>query len=71
MKSLSRFINESLNEALVSSESDFRKYAETVLKQAHGDDYDESIASKMIDDLLDQYGEDYGTMVGVLQSSLG
>ena len=60
-----------VNEAEIDSESEFRSYAETVLKNAHGDNYDESIASKMIDDLISEYGSDFGAMVGVLQNSLG
>lgn len=70
MKSLTQYLKESMNESKIDSESEFRSYAETVLKNAHGDNYDESIASKMIDDLISEYGSDFGAMVGVLQNSL-
>jgi len=64
-------INESLiNEADVKSDADFKKYAETVLKKAFGDKYDEKIASKMINDLLNKYKDDYGAMIGALNNGL-
>lgn len=63
---------ESVNEPKIDSESEFREYAKELLKNAHGDEYDESIASKMIDDLITKYGDDgeWGDAVGVLQNSL-
>jgi hypothetical protein len=63
---------ESVNEAEVKSEADFKKYAETVLKKAHGDKYDEKIAGKVIDGLAkDVKDGDWGAAVGRLTSSLG
>lgn len=61
-----------INEADIKDEASFRKYAEDVLKKAHGDDYDEAKAKKMIDDIAKKYGEDgdWGDAVGVVQQSL-
>jgi hypothetical protein len=63
---------ESINEAEVKNEADFKKYAETVLKKAHGDKYDEKIAAKVIDGLAKKVkDDDWGSAVGRLTSSLG
>ena len=61
-----------INEADIKDEASFRKYAEDILKKAHGDDYDEAKAKKMIDDIAKKYGEDgdWGDAVGVVQQSL-
>lgn len=61
-----------LNEKDVKSDDDFKEYAETVLKKAFGDDYDEAKAKKTIEGLLkSKKGGDYGEIIGKLQSSLG
>jgi len=59
-----------VTEAEVKSAEEFAEYAMTVLKQAFGDDFDEAKAQEVIDGLTSKYGEDYGAMVGALQSSL-
>jgi hypothetical protein len=59
-----------VTEAEVQSAEEFAEYAMTVLKQAFGDDFDEAKAQEVIDGLTSKYGEDYGAMVGALQSSL-
>jgi hypothetical protein len=59
-----------LNEEDIKSEDQFKEYATTLLKNAFGDDYDEAKATEVIDGLLSKYGEDFGAMVGALQSSL-
>ena len=63
-------LQESVNEAEVKSDEDFKEYAETVLKKAFGEDYDENKAGEVIDGLISKYSGDYGAMVGALQSSL-
>jgi hypothetical protein len=60
-----------VNEAEIKSDEEFQEYAFTVLKKAFGDDFDEAKAQEVIDGLTSKYGEDYGAMVGALQSSLG
>ena len=59
-----------LNEEDIKSEDQFKEYATTLLKNAFGNDYDEAKATEVIDGLLSKYGEDFGAMVGALQSSL-
>lgn len=62
---------EKLDEAKITSEKQFREWAETVLKQAHGDNYDQSTADKVISDLAgDVKDDDWGAAVGRLQSGL-
>jgi hypothetical protein len=43
------------------------------LKKAHGDDYDENIAKKVIDGIVDKVGKDgdWGQAIGRLTSGLG
>ena len=60
-----------VEEADVKSAEDFKEYAFAVLKKAFGDDFDEAKAQEVVDGLTDKHGEDYGAMVGALQSSLG
>ena len=45
--------------------------AGAILKDAFGDDFDETKATETADGLLKKYGEDYGAMVGALQSTMG
>lgn len=59
-----------VTEAEVKSDEDFKEYAETVLKKAFGEDYDENKAGEVIDGLISKYSGDYGAMVGALQASL-
>ena len=69
---LAEYIEESMvNETEVKSDEEFKEYAETVLQKAFGEDYDEAKAMEVIDGLISKHGEDYGAMVGALQSSLG
>lgn len=60
-----------VNEADISSKSEFIEYGKKVLKNAHGEDYDEEKAEDTLNGILDDSGEDYGEAVGKLQSSLG
>lgn len=63
---------ESVNESVdITSDSEFKEYAETVLKQAHGDDYDQSIADKTVKDILADSDGDFGSAIGKLTSGLG
>ena len=60
-------------EEKVKDEKSFREYAESVLKKAHGDKYDEKIANKVIDGIVSKVGQDgnWGEAVGRLTSGLG
>ena len=60
-----------ISEAEVTSDDDFRDFAEATLKKAFGDDYDEEKAKKTIDGIIQKNDGDYGAMVGTLQSSIG
>jgi len=60
-----------VNEAEINSEEEFREYAETVLKNAFGDEYDEAKAGEVIDGIIGKVDGDFGEAVGMLQSSLG
>lgn len=62
---------ETIEEAEVTSDKDFTEYATKVLKDAHGDDFDEEIAKDTIDGILDSSDGDYGEAVGKLKSGLG
>ena len=54
----------------ITSDDDFKSYAMTVLKNAFGDEFDETKADEVISGLIDKYSGDYGAMIGALQSSL-
>ena len=60
-----------LHEAEIKSADEFKEYAMKMLKDAFGDDFDETKATETADGLIDKYGEDYGAMVGALQSTMG
>jgi hypothetical protein len=57
----------------VKDEKSFKEYAENVLKKAHGDDYDEKIADKVIKGIISKMGDskDWGQAIGRLTSGLG
>ena len=61
---------ESITEAEVKSDEEFKEYATTVLQKAFGEDYDEAKANEVIDGILSKCGDDYGACVGTLTSSL-
>jgi len=61
----------SVNEKEIKSADEFKEYAMAILKDAHGDKFDEAKAMEVVDGLKDKYGEDYGAMVGALQSTMG
>jgi hypothetical protein len=63
--------SERLNEADITSADQFKEYAMKMLKDAFGADFDETKATETADGLIDKYGEDYGAMVGALQSTMG
>jgi len=60
-----------VNEAEIKSDDEFKEYAETVLKKAFGEDYDEAKAGEVIDGILSKSDGDYGAAVGMLTGSLG
>ena len=55
----------------ITNEKDFEEYAMEIMKQAHPDDFDEEIATKVVTDLKAKYKGDFGAMVGALQSGMG
>lgn len=78
MKSLNQKLNESfeiaeeVNEGKkINNEKEFRSYAETVLKKAHGDGYDEKKAKSTMDGIVKDVDGDWGAAVGKLTSGLG
>jgi len=74
MKSLSQKINEALlnEEKKINSKEEFKEYVDKVLKKAHGDDFDQDIATKLIDDLSgDVENDDWSEAIGRFQSGLG
>lgn len=78
MKSIKQVINESLNEGFVfegtvDSADDFRDFAYKKLKSVFGDEYDEDIADKSIEDLIDDKkdDEDWGVVIGRLTANMG
>ena len=87
MKSLVEFISESfkaelnnvneqnINEGEIKDEKEFREYAQAKLKEAFGDDYDETKANEMVDGILEDNKElvdkgDWGALVGVLNKGM-
>ena len=60
-----------VNEAEITSADQFKEYAMKMLKDAFGADFDETKATEVADGLISKYGEDYGAMVGALQSTMG
>jgi hypothetical protein len=62
---------ESVNEAEIKSDEEFKEYAFEILKNAFGDEFDETKAQEVVDGLISKYKSDYGAMVGALQSTMG
>lgn len=62
--------NADIFEGEIKSADDFKEYATTVLKQAHGDDFNKETADKLVSDLVDKHGDDYGAMQGALTAGL-
>jgi hypothetical protein len=60
-----------LNEADITSSDQFKEYAMKMLKDAFGAEFDKTKATEVADGLISKYGEDYGAMVGALQSTMG
>lgn len=60
-----------VSEKEIKSDKEFEEYATAILKDAHGDEFDEAKAKEVIDGLKSKYSGDYGAMVGALQSSMG
>jgi hypothetical protein len=63
--------DESMEEAEVSSDKEFMEYAKSVLKAAHGDEYDEDKATATAEGILKKADGDYGAAIGILTSGLG
>ena len=65
--------SKAVNEKEIKNEKDFTAYAEDILKKAHGEDYDQKIADKVISDLIKDKkdDEDWGTVIGRLTSGFG
>ena len=62
---------EDVNEADITSDEQFKEYGKEVLKNAHGEDFDEDKAEDTLQGILDDSDGDYGVAIGKLQSSLG
>jgi hypothetical protein len=62
---------EEVNEAEVKSDAEFMEYANTVLKKAFGDKFDEEKAKKTAEGILKKADGDYGAAIGMLTSGLG
>lgn len=60
-----------VSEKEIKNDGEFKEYATAILKDAHGDKFDEAKATEVIDGLLSKYKGDYGAMVGALQSTMG
>ena len=60
-----------VTEKEIKSADEFKEYAMAILKDAFGDEFDETKATETAEGLLKKYGEDYGAMVGALQSTMG
>lgn len=58
-----------VSEGEIASDGAFKKYAENLLKKAFGDDFDAEKAEDVITGLIKKY-DDYGAMIGAIQSSL-
>jgi hypothetical protein len=58
-------------EEKISTDEEFKEYAQTVLKKAFGNEYDSKKANKTIQDILDTVNGDYGAAIGILTSGLG
>jgi hypothetical protein len=79
MKNIADFLFEALNAELVmegevSSEKDFREYAEKKFKEVFGDELDEDKMNKTVDGLLKDNKElvdagEWGELVGMLNKS--
>ena len=79
MKNITDFLFEALEsetiiESKVSSEKDFREYAENKFKEVFGDELDEDKMNKTIDGLLDDNKDlvdagEWGELVGMLNKS--
>lgn len=63
-------LEQSLNEAKITSDAQFKEWSETVLKNAFGDKYDSEKSNKVVNGLLSKYKDNYGAMVGALSYSL-
>ena len=67
--------NEDLNEGKITDAKSFKEYAMTVLKKAHGKDFNEDEAKKTIKDLVDEVNasdsKDWGEAIGKLTSGFG
>lgn len=78
MKSISDFINESLNmfesDESIKSEKDFREAAKAKFEAVFGDELDEDKMNETIEGLLKDYkdlvdNEEWGELIGILNKS--
>lgn len=67
LNSLGIYENFEIHESEINSDQEFREYAETVLKNMHGEEYDQTKADDVINDLLSKKeGDDFGALIGML-----
>lgn len=76
MKDLVKFIKESLNESeeTITSEKDFREWAEAKFKEVFGDEYDEDQMKETVDGFLEDNSDlveagEWGELVGMMNKS--
>lgn len=66
-----KMVKESINEEEIKDDDSFKEFAMDLLKKAHPDDFDQVKADDTISGLLSKKeGDDYGTIIGMLQKSL-
>jgi len=69
LRKLIKEMVQDIQEEDINSESEFKDYAINLLKKAH-DDYDQAIADKTIDGIIDKTDGDWGAAIGMIQNSL-
>jgi hypothetical protein len=69
-KKLDETTKEEMNEEEINSEKEFMEYGMKLLKQAHGDEFDEAKGKSTLEGILKDSDGDFGKAVGVLQASL-
>lgn len=66
----SKINSDTMNESEIKTDEQFKEYAMNILKKAHPDDFDEEIANKTIEDILNDHNGDYGAAIGALNHGL-
>lgn len=56
------------NEGDIKTEEQFRSWLNNYYKNVHKDDFDQEIADKVANDLINKYKDDFGAMIGAAKS---